>query len=677
MSTDISKREFKQLKEQLRHSMARTALLPLPNELNLRMANLLQSMKIIDGIDASELSKPTVSVLENPESDLSMAPKGPILLIKESEKNISMLEPTELVCHTDSVVRSGIITHLLVQKEAGTLKLSERTSDLLNCDDLTSSSRSVWVPAAVKLYDFLKSDFQFHLSCLKQSMLLPGNANKNAFGQFAEKVMNPSLEMLESVTPPLTKPTDKSDSIRAACKQAAQQCANLEDFLDIFFESYGFVPLLGAISAAGWVEEWTQHHKLEPSALEARLWAWAQRRRSVVAIYHVCQVLLSTAELLSESDTTQLWDTVRGMMCLGSSEENANSSECWRIRAELAQMYCKRLEVLLPNQNGEVLACSACWLAEQVGTLFDESPDTIPRFLSAVEGGLSVTENTWLMGRSKIGTSALRYSVIFQDAIWKRSLAFEIARLVKIRGVSFVPEDIRKAAVEALMRLAVEGVAKGCLEDEIVFPFAQDMQQSIVEWQEIETEPTLSGLLKETINRIEAQGDNKFLVHQLRTPKELDDMDQLFVAMYLRQLAFSNKAPTSEIWEILKNDELRLPIFETFNEVALDTLLQAFLEMQLQEEDRWNYSLPHILAISANELSDDENRSGTLALYTVFCSLNVDAVGAIERLMVDSNDQRLTDLIKRWRDIFDAAKQFAPQWVRTRHRELAVLLHNH
>ena len=657
--------------------MAVLATSSLPKELNLRTVNLLQSAGVVAKFELSQLSDNLSVVLDNPDSSTSLDPKGPLLVVKESESNASLYDPTELICHTNELVRKGIFRHLKLQNEKATLELSNRTVSLISKSSsaIESTDRSEWQPAAIQLHDSIKSDFLYLVSAFKQAMLL---RNPELCTELIERILNPTLEIVDSVTPALTVPTEQMGAIKDAGDEQVGQSSGLHEYMDYYLETYGFIPLFGKCSAAGWIDRWRRRFSgMANKEIWESIWEWNEKNNSVLKDYHACQIFLCTPGLIEQGSVNLLWNCLERVLLGDDSGRDSSAFDSWRLRVKLSRHYCKHLETLLPGQNGEAMACFAWWMAEKVCALFNNSRQTISEFLESIDSRIEVAEYTWFMGRSRIEPSALRYYTIFLDSIWNRSIALDVVRLVSAKGMAYVPEHFRERAVGSLMSLAVEGVAQGCERDLEIYPFAQDMPSAVIEWHDMETQENVKMLLNETIRRVESQSNIDFFVQQLKHPQDLDATDQLFLAIYMRQLAYSDNAPTEEIWQILNDDDLRYGLFSTFEEAALDTLLQAFLELQLLEGDKWVNSLPHILAISTKDLLDDEDRSSVLALFTIFCSINVDAVGAIQRMLVEIDDQRTSSFILRWKDIFDSVKPYSPQWIRARHRVISLLLrHN-
>jgi hypothetical protein len=165
-----------------------------------------------------------------------------------------------------------------------------------------------------------------------------------------------------------------------------------------------------------------------------------------------------------------------------------------------------------------------------------------------------------------------------------------------------------------------------------------------------------------------------FWGNALRRMAKEGEPGQKITAHAFRGAAFLGVAPEEEMWSCLMDAEWRKSVLVKGDPLAVEMLLDGIAEIAASRNERWTWSVPHVMAAAYEEGSDVERRK-LLFGFTVLSSIATDTVSAIQRLVHGEQRQTTRDSVDYWRLRLSTAFDRCPPWVKARLRATLAALH--
>ncbi len=107
---------------------------------------------------------------------------------------------------------------------------------------------------------------------------------------------------------------------------------------------------------------------------------------------------------------------------------------------------------------------------------------------------------------------------------------------------------------------------------------------------------------------------------------------------------------------------------------AVDLLVDALIEHQLQTAGRWTNVVPHLLATAILLPTADMERRRVLFAYCLIASLGSGTTDAVARILYADERTTIERDISYWVERFEAAFPLMPAWGQARQRPILALL---
>ena len=93
--------------------------------------------------------------------------------------------------------------------------------------------------------------------------------------------------------------------------------------------------------------------------------------------------------------------------------------------------------------------------------------------------------------------------------------------------------------------------------------------------------------------------------------------------MMLRNRAYTNQIPVDVMWDLVCDNEWREAILLKSDELVLEMLFDALIQIQIRNSDKWSYQLPHFFASACEIVEDGSERRKLLFAYTISSSIGL------------------------------------------------------
>ncbi len=380
-----------------------------------------QTAGLLPGVVPRVISESEIAAISEPShAQRIQACAGPIVFFQE-EGGRSALEPATLLFHPDRRVRDAALKHVKTAADPAEPWLSRSTFDLVGkwSDDIKSDDVGRWRAAAIEIVPVIRDDVLSHIAGLRQSV---ATSFQEGFDTNLSRVVRPRFSTLTKFLPALFRPSYQQNDIERWVADCSRQ-PELAKALDAFVAQAGHVPLCDSLGVAALVDKWLENHP--GTALNwAEVWRWAEKRNSATARYHALRIAITHPSVLDADSALQFWrEIIRVMRGPGDNDDDSTADRQWQVNCGLTTHYILHVESLFPGLDGEIVACFAMWLAEQVGTIFGRNEAMSTYLMNEVlSPELFASQTRWEVARSLMAPSALRYAALFTNSVWAMSL---------------------------------------------------------------------------------------------------------------------------------------------------------------------------------------------------------------------------------------------------------------
>jgi len=481
--------------------------------------------------------------------------------------------------------------------------------------------------------------------------------------------------MVDSIPIAVLIPTTAREKLLAVIDHCRETSAGIQEACDIYFTKLGHLPLDYTLGMRRALERW--FGSFPDGELWDQVWAWADRKRSPLARFHLCVMFLERPGLVPVDRRAVLRDEVIEVIRGVHGEPKGSPwSAAWSVRCDLARHYAHFFECQTPGLESERVANLAWWFSERVGAEFGHEPEHLDRVHSRVVlPACGLSNQAWELLRPTLQPSTLRFATLDVPSCWSLSLLCQIgqfpheslaselsgeggavfrrALISRLLGSFPPPEELDGPATYAFER-GLARTADAWVQDSIGLEESEVMKTAFALY--------LTGTAQEEIGK------------RLETIRSASPHEQIIVCQIVKVLVFTGRLPDDVIWEFVTREDWSRGVLESIDPSALDLLFDALVEHQLQIAGRWAQLLQNLLASAVLRSTSDLERRRVLFAYCLIASLASGTVEALARILHSDERTTLERDISYWAARCDGIFPVLSAWGQARMRPVLALL---
>lgn len=614
--------------------------------------------KVPDGIGA---------ILEDlGHADRVEGPFGPIVFFREGD-GATAIDADSLLLHPNDGIRcsafaffkTGISNNWVTHQTAERIRARE--------DDIQSSEVARWRSAGIELIETLREDLFLHLAGLRQSIAHRFQDGVNTHLTF---LMRPSLRALQYVRPPLYCPTEQREELKHWIDECAAM-STLGAALSSYQEKLGYVPLRNEYSATRLVKEWLRKNDSPDSSFWDDIWTWAQRTESPIAAFHAISVAMNVPGA-RPADLDLFWEEALKVLNVRESQQSP-STAAWRLYCELASHFSRHFESLHPGQQGERVACYAWWLTDLLGQIIaapESQAETMLQRVVLPEGEISFSK--WLVARSHIIPSSLRYATLYLSSVWAMSLLAQFSNCEDQGCLRNSSPEVKDKIGEILRGYLISSpLPDEWKADEKVFAFQQN--DNLEQLCEVVIPSDELDAFRQVISFRRHLHDAGELKSSLQRVVNVTPLEQLLTMLYLKDAAFSSSETEPAIISWIEGADGFVHCLQNLPTNVVEHLLEMLADFQNRQSPDLMVRIPHLIAHAIDSVVDEE-RAKRLFLSVFFMSISGGVVSPLQRALATKWRSTLMEVARISRENAVHITQFAEPWVSGRIRATSVAI---
>ena len=673
MVPDIKQEEWDETHRMVKSLMMRNSLLHWETA-DARTVTILQDNGLLADAEPHVVGEHTVAVLKdvNHPDRLPLAP-GPLIWHRAdgSDSRRAVFPVSNYLFSHVRDLRDAALTHFegLTSAEPEALGQGVKAVIAQYGGNLRSDDESRWRRAAVLIADAISDDFLCNLAGVRQGLHM-----RLEQVVYLPKVLCPPVASLLALEQPPLKPSEQMGEI----EQIISDCAgtsSLAEACRLYYRRLGHLPLAGRLSLLRVVSDWVERGGAQEQVWY-QVWEWANGIPSPLPRYHACSVFVQRPDLVPPDEFRDLWNEILEVVHAPLGEQHLKWTQAWRLRCELARHYASYIECNLPGMDGERIAASSLWLAEQVSMALEIRPEAANHFSNeAVPKEARISSLLHAMSHPPITPSNLRYATLYLPSLWSLSLQClmgpNLGGLDPSSASGEVLAEVRSAIVRGV--LASFPVRAKC-SAEAVYGFEESLAPAASIWRYLPDDSRDRQLLM-LVKPDQQTPEPQQIADSLKTMAECVPRMQRFIAGDLLVRAYTGEVPIDLVWEWVSGKEWTREVLLKVDLDALGVLVDALREIQQQYGDKWASHLPHLFAIACEEAVGDSDRRKFLFAAAVLSSMVSDRVSAIQRLVHSRERQGYRAEVDHSRSQLQALRNIAPPWMAARIRATLASLH--
>ncbi len=590
-------------------------------------------------------------------------PDGPLVVVVEDNTR-GIIDVSQHLLSHNANIRRAALEHFLTAESNEQLWVSPFVLDLLkrNADALSREDESAWIGAGLALRDAIDRDFRVNCAGVRQASRL---RFEESYQQYLSKVIRPRANCFEHDRPPVWNPAEEVEQIRAKFEEWSS-LDNLGMALNRYLEFCGYLPLAGELSAGTLIAAWEHRHSGHD--IWHAVWEWTESCPSVLVQYHAAHAFLEHPHWIRHDEIERLIKVVRDIIISSEADSICTESPLWQLRAHLLQHYQVHLEAAVPGLNSEVVATSACWMAEMVARLFHADPDHVKKgcefLLTEV---LPLSGRRWLMARSRMAPSPLRVATLYAPFIWGDALLATAVRRFADFPECEARDDYQTFLVTRLTSAVCVGSLRVVGRSSAAYAFELPVSPSDLGLPDTPTDDQNTEAARQVLaarHAIEAGTGLKDLLSELR---ELPDGLSTFLCASLRCWPVDRSHADPAVRDLLNDNDWRRTVFHRLPLESLDPLISFLTDWQLQQNEEWLVRLPQLFAVECENATEPE-RSDLLLSATTVSAMAADIASPVLRLLAGPKRMEISDFIDNWRQTTREIARNSEPWLAARVR---------
>lgn len=647
------------------------------DQIDLRNLIALQNLDLYDKSTIPVDIDVDLEVLCDPNNPLRLElSPGPFILYlnKEEKPKRTIIEVPILLCSEIQKLRKAALTYLDELTVGRVFVVTPKTLSILKSSraQLLSDDAHEWRLAAIALNDAFNDDVLFAMQGVRQCLEC-GPDLQDSFDSYLLRMMHPAVSSFDSIIMEVKTPEKEHPKMMEIVSSIIGSAASLHDACEEYYLRLGHIPLASPYSMGEIIDRWMIAHPTEDAWTV--VWSWSHSSFGPVPRYHACSVFVLHPELIPEGKLPNLWQEIFSVVSSSESKDINNTEHIlWGLRRDLIRHFSCHLEANLPYIDGDSLASFAWWLAERVAKIFPEKTESAQFFRkNLVEPALNKSANIWLAASPCINSSFLGYATATVPFPWAMALLALMGRNLEKLLPEKQEEELRSMFNNTLISCLI-GALPVALEIPADPTYAMEypLGETALKWaahQPDEQRKVLEQLL--SISR--TIGSINELTAALRKFTDYSVPDQGAIAIILKSLVYRNPADATGVWKVIADKEWRQHVFCSIEDRVLGTLIEAFSILQVHDQDKWKFQLPHFLA-EVCEKAEKIERQRQLFMYVLHTSLISDTVSAIRRLLSGSQRVKFMPFANEYRTFVENIWSHYPAWVQGRLRGLLASL---
>lgn len=616
----------------------------------------------------TDISQPTptslLAVLTRKEHPLRMPLQdGPLVVAVEGTTR-EIIDVSEHLLSHDANIRHAALEHFLTAQKDEDHWASPYVLDLLkrNAEALSREDESAWINAGLTLRDAIDRDFRVNCAGVRQASQL---RFEESYQEYLNKVIWPRAQCFEHDRPPVWNPSEEMELLREQFKEWSS-LNSLSMALNRYLEFCGYLPLAGELSAGALISAWERRHS--DHDIWQAVWEWTESCPSVLVKYHAAHAFLEHPHWIRRHEIERLILAVRDIISSTEADSICTDAPFWQLRSHLVQHYQSHLEAAVPGLNSEVVATSACWMAEMVARLFHADSKRVQKgcdfLLTQV---LPLSQRRWLTARSRMEWSPLRVATLHAPFIWSDALL-----ATAVRRFADFPEcegrdDYKMFLVTQLTSAVCVGRLRVGERNSASYAFELPVSLSDLGIPDTPTDNQDTEAARQVLaarRAIEAATGLKDLLAELR---ELPIAFATFLCANLHCWSFDRSHTNAAVGDLLSDKDWFQTVLHRLPLEALDKLISFLTDWQLQQDEEWLTRLPQILASECENTKVPERRD-LLLCATIVSAMAADVASPVVRLLVGSKRTEIARQVDEWRLQAREIARGAEPWLAARVR---------
>jgi hypothetical protein len=234
-----------------------------------------------------------------------------------------------------------------------------------------------------------------------------------------------------------------------------------------------------------------------------------------------------------------------------------------------------------------------------------------------------------------------------------------------------IDSEIRKSLITSLLG---SFPPPGQPEGSLVYAFDRGLGRAAEDWLQNSDTFEEAPILRTVLGWYNASGDPEEIRRRIEAIPEASEQEQLITCCSIRSLAFTRKLPDDVIWEFVTREGWLPRVLGSMDLNAVDLLVDALIEHQLQTAGRWTNVVPHLLATAALLPTQDTERRRVLFAYCLIASVASCTTEAVARVLYADERTTIERDISYWVERFEAAFPLMPAWGQARLRPIFAML---
>jgi hypothetical protein len=604
-------------------------------------------------------------------------PDGPLAFVLESgTSGVRVVIPVPLLVLDDDLgVRSAAVSFLrsLSAESPSSVSALGRAVLLEYSEAVLSAKYDRWFPAAFRLAQVLREDFQLNLAGLRQKI---STGKPDPEKDYWPRLLRPGKALAMSVEEAQCDPVARPEEAAEDMERIARDSATLREAMESYTGRYGHLPLAPPLSLGSLVSLWCGGHGSGAEVWE-QAWQWAGTRFDPLRRYHVCCLFLENPGLVPEGMQGRFWEELAKVLDASRFEETAGLAP-WALRTDIARLYLLQLEAHVPGLGQDRTARLAWWASR--------------RFVDAIERpapGIVATEDfrNWVheklvlpaCDRERIlgivtqrgpDSSPLWYATLYGGCPWSLSLLSALGNDPNALGPSSAPADARARISSSLKQHLLLGfpLASGSPD---LSPYAlSPLDEAARFWLNVEVEQESRdefALLIDAQERLSRPGE---LADVLKSLADHVEPIQRLACYALAGLAHCGGVPADDIWRLASDWPWFRSAMRDLPDFAVALLLESFVSIERRYRGDWESALPYFIAGAVEIDGISAARREFLVQNVIVACAAVGSAGALRQLSLGTRPARHVAVLRSFRQRLESFAAVGAPWVKSRLRDL-------
>lgn len=641
-------------------------------QINWRFLPTAEALGIVTRTPTQELDE---TILKDITESRLPPVKGPFAFIQDNEKVTVFFLPDLLLAENADmrqVVLKDIEPEEHCPKTPHTIAVIQEYRDQVAC-----KSASDWGPATTRIIETLQDDFLLNLAGFGQTQ---EHNFANGLNRCWQKIIRPTIEALLSIPYDgwslITNSEDTSHQFAKIRKESRDLATLVEEY----------ERLAGHLALAKPLDLGTQIHLYLSKRKKTKdVWEvfepWLNDQGRPWRRYHACQALLANPETVSQGRLQELWTAVCQITSLLKADEiNSETSQVWRLQAELAAHYLRVVELAeVPLHPARPLTV-AWWAATQVTNILTRhvKPESLPAQIKQwrnepLSQNTMFTHDSWTL-LSPQEYSPTRFATLYSSSPLSLGLLCEVGHYAATQGLESVPAEYRTKLRDCFQTVLLTENSQDIGEQDGNWVWDSSLLTSACTF--IEALPSDERIDETTqiLEVVKRFSDANAVGEAINQLLAMNEIDTVFLASRIRLACYTQSETANLILDKLRDEHWRSKCAQKLPLMAWELLASGCLFLQAKEGLSWQVEMPYIWLRCAEAALDNPDRSHFFLMLLIMSSLSGRTVGAIKLLTKSKKLPELQNSLQKIFEKLEALRDAGEPSISPRFREICALL---